>query len=251
MVGYYFIVFFFIITGEISDRPSQTQVFANLAYAYTQIKEYQNAIMAFNHAVRLAKDTGDQEAHCLSMEGLAAVYFRMGDYDKSIPSYKEAMALLPANTKNSKEYTVRSERIVSKLSDAIKFQVELQQGKIYQNQSSPKDMRKMSNSKRFFQDKQHSLIAKGLEAHSSSDENEEDESENEGDENNGFRKHQPGAGLNFSMKSTTNKYEQPADDVPRAVKEYYLAQVCQENNAKKNEEYLQEKKESSKMCAVM
>ena len=26
-----------------SDRQSQTQVFANLAYAYTQIKEYQNA----------------------------------------------------------------------------------------------------------------------------------------------------------------------------------------------------------------
>ena len=210
--------------------------------------------MAFNHAIRLAKDTGDQEAHCLSMEGLAAVYFRMGDYDKSIPAYKEAMTLLPANSKNNEEYTVRSERIVSKLSDAIQFQLESQQGELYENQSSPRvtSLRKISNSKRFFQDKQHSLIAKGLEAHSSSDENEEPSSEDECEES--FSKHQPGDGLNFSMKSTMNKYEQPTGDaeVPRAVKELYLAQVCQEKNSKKDEVLPQQKKkESSKMCVVM
>lgn len=210
--------------------------------------------MAFNHAIRLAKDTGDHEAHCLSMEGLAAVYFRMGDYDKSIPAYKEAMTLLPANSKNNEEYTVRSERIVSKLSDAIQFQLESQHGKLYEDQSSPKvaSLRKISNSKRFFQDKQHSLIAKGLEAHSSSDEEKEEMSEDEYKES--FGKHQPGDGLNFSMKSTMNKYEQATDDaeVPRAVKEYYLMQICQEKNAKKIEDLPPEKKkESSKMCAVM
>ena len=208
--------------------------------------------MTFNHAIRLAKDTGDQEAHCLSMEGLAAVYFRMGDYDKSIPAYKEAMALLPANNKNNEEYTIHSERIVSKLSDAIQFQLESQQGKLYENQSSPKvtHSRKISNSKRFFQDKQHSLIAKGLEANSSSDGNEEQMSECE----ESFGKHQPGDGLNFSMKSTMNKYEQPIGDaeVPRATKELYLAQICQDKNSKRNEDLPQEKKkESSKMCVVM
>lgn len=233
-----------------SDRTSQTQVFANLAYAYTQTKDYNNALIAFNHAVRLAKDTGDQEAHCLSMEGLAAVYFRMGDYDRSIPAYKEAMALLPAE-KNSKNYTLRSERIISKLSDAIQFQVESrQESKVYENETSspkPQNIRKISNSKRFFQEKQHSLIAKGLEADSTSEEDDDEE------EDKSFSKHEPGDGMNFSMRSTMhNKYEQPTDnEVPRAVKEYYLAQVCQEQNAKKNEDVSNEKKESSKMCVVM
>ena len=74
--------------------------------------------MAFKHAVRSAKDTGNQEAQFLATEGLAAAYFRNGDYDKSVPTYKEALSLIPPSKPGSDNVSY-TDRIVSKLSEAM------------------------------------------------------------------------------------------------------------------------------------
>eukprot|EP00111_Clytia_hemisphaerica_P001594 TCONS_00004542-protein len=264
------------IFGEISDRSSQTEVFANLAYAFTKTEDYENSIMAFKHAVRSAKDTGNQEAQFLATEGLAAAYFRNGNYDKSVPTYKEALSLIPPSKPGSDKVSY-TDRIVSKLSDAMQFQLEIQQ-KEAESGDSPRRNKNTAfyhkdsvNTMRFFQEKQHSLIAKGLEAHSS--DGEEQASSSEDDQSSlstsvsqkqqqqqqqqKNKQNYNNEGMNFSMKSTLNKsnyYEQPVQDdeqIPRAVKEYYLAQVCRENNAKKEEPAPKEKKESSKMCLIM
>ena len=113
------------------------------------------------------------------------------------------------------------------------------------------------------------MISKGLESHSSDGEeqssgSEDDESsvgtsisQNQQQFQQKNKQNYNNEGMNFSMKSTLNKsnyYEQPVKDdeqIPRAVKEYYLAQVCRENNAKKEEPVPKERKESSKMCLVM
>lgn len=255
-------------SGEIGDRSSQKQVFANLAYAYTQLKDYENAVMTFKHTLRAAKDSGDKNSQCLSTEGLAAVYFRMGAYSKSVMAYKEALNLISQTGDNSG----RSERIVSKLSDAIQFELESKQDRSkHQEDDSPTTneqvssvkQKKPSNTMRYFQDKQHSLIAKGLEAVSSSDENEAvDEEENALSQVKNDEKPRPhissdiqqDSGMNFSMKSTLNKnyYEQPntaENEMPRAAKEYYLAKFHQESYSSKNQP--PERKETSKMCLIM
>ena len=170
-----------ISSGEIGDRSGQKQVFANLAYAYTQLKDYENAVMTFKHTLRAAKDSGDKNAQCLSTEGLAAVYFRMGDYSKSVIAYKEALNLIS----QIEDHSGRSERIVSKLSDALQFELESKQDRMNQKGNSLTDeeeknvkrKRNSANTTRYFQEKQHSLIAKGLEAHSSSDEAEDEREE--------------------------------------------------------------------------
>lgn len=174
---------FLLFAGELHDRRGQTQVFANLAFAHTQLQEYDNAIMSFQHALQAAKDCGDKESHCLSTEGLAAVYFRKDDYEKSICYYKEALSLVSGSNLGNEH----SDRIVEKLSDAIQIQVDGKSSfRSSRQQKSPVKQHTHEGKQRFLREKHHSLIAKGLEAESSYDdeseslENSEESSEKEG-----------------------------------------------------------------------
>lgn len=234
--------------------------------------------MSFQHAVQAAKDCGDREAHCLSTEGLAAVYFRMNDFDKSIYYYKEALSLVSASSLGNQH----SDRIVEKLSDAIQIQVDEKSSFGSARRPKKNIARSPVNGKqRYLREKQHSLIAKGLEEESSEEEIFETDSEEESESSSQRRserehslarkKNTPRSdspprdlarknhlhtanenGMQFNMKSTlgrSNYYEQPVQNEAEEISAIVEKQTQQiQLNAGKQ---TSQQKESSKMCLLM
>ena len=261
------------ILGELGDRQAQTQVFSNLAYAYTKVDKYDESITAFQHAIQGAKDSGDRESQCLATEGVAAVWFRIKQYQRAVSSYKQALQLIPKSNKDSPA----ADRIVEKLTDAIQFQLR-EEGKEAER-SLAKQLAQQSQSKkrrgrsRFSKENHHSLIAKGLEESTTEDSSEEDsecsddidgrgniQNRKKQDTLNGsFRTSKSNRlnrnGTNFNIKTTLPKghgYDPPKDyddETPRADKEYFLAGVAQRQALQKEE--VSEKEVSSRMCVVM
>lgn len=282
----------FLLSGESKDRAAQSQVFGNLAFAFTQLKDYDNAIMSFQHALQAAKDCGDKKSQCLSLEGLAAIHFRVEDYDKSINYYKDALSLVSSSSLGNEH----SDRIVEKLSDAIQMQVDEQSiftASPRQHKSRHDQNRKnmLKNRQRYLREKQHSLIAKGLEAISSNDESDDVDAADQGSfaeegeqanlnrtsssqrysKNNSLHVVNEQNRTNFATKNMLERsdyYERPIDgeqtkttrlrhDVSTKRDETLPRADKEYNLAKYGQKYNEknvkplERKESSKMCLIM
>jgi tetratricopeptide (TPR) repeat protein len=70
----------------ISYRPSKN-AYSGLGLAYEAVKQYPNAVAAFQEAIHL--EPGDPELHC----NLATVYLQMGELEKTENSAREALRL--------------------------------------------------------------------------------------------------------------------------------------------------------------
>ena len=144
------------------DKKSQSQVYCNLAYAFSKTEEYDDAKGAFVKAIECCKECQDTTEECLATEGLAAIYFRENDYNNAIKYYKEALAIL---TKASEVNSIHSERIVNKLAEAVQYQLRLDNQALADTELSAKNGKHRYGQRRDKPKygKVNSLVAKGLE----------------------------------------------------------------------------------------
>lgn len=122
MYRFLFSQFINYFLGELQDSKSQSHVWCNLAYAYSQIENYNDAKTSFKNAIECCKDCKDTLGQCLATEGLAAIYFREQDYQNSVNSYKEALALI---SKTGEQHSTHGDRIVNKLAETVEYQLKL------------------------------------------------------------------------------------------------------------------------------
>ncbi|XP_063782240.1 tetratricopeptide repeat protein 24-like [Pseudophryne corroboree] len=106
--------------GSLGDRNAQGQCLCNLAFAYSQLRNYDMAEFYYQQALHAFVDAGDLLRQCHVSEGLGATYFCLGNLDHAIQFYKNSLNLYG----KSKETTdAPRERILGKLTDVIEYKV--------------------------------------------------------------------------------------------------------------------------------
>ncbi|XP_075060994.1 tetratricopeptide repeat protein 24-like [Mixophyes fleayi] len=128
--------------GSLGDRNAQGQCLCNLAFAYSQLRNYDMAEFYYQQALQAFVDADDLLRQCHVSEGLGSTYFCLGNLDQAIHFYKEALTLYG----KSKETTdAPRERILEKLTDAIECKVN-QQHHVALNESISSTRREQSPS---------------------------------------------------------------------------------------------------------
>ncbi|XP_053320249.1 tetratricopeptide repeat protein 24-like [Spea bombifrons] len=106
--------------GTLGERNAQGQCLCNLAFAYSQLRKYEMAEFYYHQSLDAFMDTGDLMRQWQVSEGLGATYFCLGNHDQSIFYYKQALTLF-VKSKETSDFP--RERILLKLSDAIKYKL--------------------------------------------------------------------------------------------------------------------------------
>ncbi|XP_069622017.1 tetratricopeptide repeat protein 24-like [Ranitomeya imitator] len=113
--------------GSLGERNAQGQCLSNLAFAYSQLKNYEMAEFYYLQAHQAFEDAGDFLRQCLVSEGLGATYFCLGNLNQAIYHYKQALTL---SGKSKETSDVIRERILSKLTDTIEYKISHQHAAI-------------------------------------------------------------------------------------------------------------------------
>ncbi|CAK8674527.1 unnamed protein product [Clavelina lepadiformis] len=107
------------IHGELGNRSAQAQCFCSLAYAQSQLGNFQVAGESYLHALQAFKDTGDKYGQWQVHEGLAGICMVRSHHHKAVDHYQQAIKL-QADAKNvNMSY---QDRLVQKLSHALLLQ---------------------------------------------------------------------------------------------------------------------------------
>ncbi|KAM8974210.1 tetratricopeptide repeat protein 24-like [Pelodytes ibericus] len=109
--------------GTLGERNAQGQCLCNLAFAYSQLRNYDMAEFYYLQALNAFVDAGDLLRQWQVSEGLGATYFGLGNHDQSIFYYKQALTLFGKSKETS---DLPRERILQKLADAIEFKLRQQ-----------------------------------------------------------------------------------------------------------------------------
>ncbi|XP_073509073.1 tetratricopeptide repeat protein 24-like isoform X3 [Phyllobates terribilis] len=115
------------LLGSLGERNAQGQCLSNLAFAYSQLKNYEMAEFYYVQAYQAFVDAGDLLRQCLVSEGLGATYFCLGNLNQTIHHYKQALTL---SGKSKETSEVIRERILGKLTDTIEYKISHQHGAI-------------------------------------------------------------------------------------------------------------------------
>ncbi|XP_042709803.2 tetratricopeptide repeat protein 24-like isoform X4 [Chrysemys picta bellii] len=107
------------LLGALRERNAQGQSLCNLAYAYSQLKNYDMAEYYYQEALNAFVDVGDLYGQQQVCEGLGATSFCLGDVDQAISYYKQALTLFGKSKETS---DLSRERVLGKLRDAVKYQ---------------------------------------------------------------------------------------------------------------------------------
>jgi tetratricopeptide (TPR) repeat protein len=83
-----------ILTSELAKRPSDGSIYYQIAWTHDALGREADAAPAYERAIALGLSDADLEGAYL---GLGSTYRCIGDYDKSLATFKRAVELFPTN----------------------------------------------------------------------------------------------------------------------------------------------------------
>ncbi|XP_023657258.1 tetratricopeptide repeat protein 24 [Paramormyrops kingsleyae] len=117
--------------GSLGSRSAQGQCFSNLAFALSQLGKLEEAAENYLHALQAFKDTDDPQGQWQACEGMGTVWSHLGDPERAILYYKQALAKCKDCPSSVQE------RLVDKLASSIQDRLSLQSQMTYDRGLTP------------------------------------------------------------------------------------------------------------------